>query len=185
MNARRHPVKIRRRLKMSRNYRWARLVASGRAIANSYPRRYRSIIWKSLAAVLFAAKYPAGCQRDGFRGGKICPAASALQHGFRWDRPGQVLRLAGARTGLHRCFFAAHYPCHGQRTDYKPDQEFHASPRCKTTSSTNRLPTYASNKVAKPLRVKLRAVLPRQPRQRRPTSSRPNMNHESMVKMVL
>lgn len=123
--------------------------------------------------------------------------AASIEHGFRRRNMQATInatrhRLASRNTflqlrGRHAAWtppWRAQQPYH-QRGQRKPEQKFHRKPRCNTTSSTKRLPTYASSSVAKPASVKLSAVLPRQPRQWRPASSTPNKVQDNIVNMVL
>src|SRR5690606_22933301 len=108
-----------------------------------------------------AAIHPAGLPWHRFRIRQIDPAAGTAHHQLRIVLGHAMAPAAGASSCMkHKQYDGTDDQC--------PKQELHVSPRCSTTSSTKRVPTYASNRVAKPVSVKRKAVLPRHPRQTRP-----------------
>src|SRR5476649_450142 len=116
---------------------------------------------------------------DGRSGAAGLTGLAGLASVARWWRLAPFARLLRVRQ-------LAADRMHDQEHQRQPKQNTcHTNPRCSTTSKTKRLPTYASSKVANPASVKLSAVLPRQPRKRRPASSAANNSQDISVKTDL
>ncbi len=97
-----------------------------------------------LLAVFFAAVnltiHAGQCLGDG----QVDAALRAADHFFRraargFGRTGDIRLILG--EGVRLGFFRGRNPAPCHINHHRPEQIFHVSPRCKTTSITNRLPT--------------------------------------------
>lgn len=97
-----------------------------------------------LLAVFFAAVKLAILASQCLGDGQMDAALRAADHFFRraargLGRAGDIRFILG--EGLSLVFFRGRNPAPCHINHHRPEQIFHVSPRCKTTSITKRLPT--------------------------------------------